>query len=99
MALTLWTWVSVKQAQAKADVRRRAANATPSKMTTDIVTVIETTLCEEQLSPEQISGWMRATEGVCVSHEWIPGFIIDKGRCRNIRFCSPRLRHHVQFLA
>jgi transposase, IS30 family len=60
-----------KQAQAKADKRRHIANATPSKMTPDVVAIIETMLCEEQLSPEQISGWMRATEDTRVSHECI----------------------------
>jgi IS30 family transposase len=60
-----------KQAQAKADGRRHTANARPSKMTPDVVIVLETMLREEQLSPEQISGWMRTTEGVCISHEWI----------------------------
>jgi IS30 family transposase len=60
-----------KQAQAKADGRRHAANAAPSKMTPDIVSVIETMLREEQLSPEQISGWMQETDGTCVSHECI----------------------------
>jgi IS30 family transposase len=70
-----------KQAQAKSDGRRHIANATPSKMTPDIITVIETMLHEEQLSPEQISGWMRTTEGVCVSHEWIYQHIyVDKGK-------------------
>src|ERR1700677_212476 len=60
-----------KQAQAKADERRHAANAAPSKMTPGIVAVIETMLREEQLSPEQISGWMQETEGPRVSHECI----------------------------
>ena len=70
-----------KQAQAKADGRRHAANAQPSKMTPDIIAVIETMLREEQLSPEQISGWMQTTEGVCVSHEWIYQHIYaDKGK-------------------
>jgi len=60
-----------KQAQAKSDGRRHLANATPSKMTPEVITVIETMLCDEQLSPEQISGWMHETEGTRVSHEWI----------------------------
>jgi IS30 family transposase len=60
-----------KQAQAKADERRHVANAAPSKMTPDVIAVIETMLREEQLSPEQISGWMQETEGPCVSHECI----------------------------
>jgi IS30 family transposase len=60
-----------KQAQAKADERRHVANATPSKMTPEVVADIERMLCEEQLSPEQISGWMETTEGTHVSHECI----------------------------
>jgi IS30 family transposase len=60
-----------KQAQAKADERRIAASAPPRKMTPEIVAVIERMLREEQLSPEQISGWMRTTEDTHVSHECI----------------------------
>lgn len=60
-----------KQAQVKADERRIAASAPPRKMTPDVVAVIEKMLCEEQLSPEQISGWMRTTEDTRVSHECI----------------------------
>jgi IS30 family transposase len=60
-----------KQAQSKSDGRRHVANATPSKMTPELIAVIEKMLCEEQLSPEQISGWMGTTEDICVSHECI----------------------------
>jgi IS30 family transposase len=60
-----------KQAQTKSDERRHLANATPSKMRPDVITVIETMLRDEQLSPEQISGWMWETEDTCVSHECI----------------------------
>ena len=41
-----------KQAQAKADERRHIANAVPSKMTPEVIAVIETMLRDEQLSPE-----------------------------------------------
>ena len=60
-----------KQAQAKAEERRHVANASPSKMTSDVIAIIEKMLCEEQLSPEQISGWMWETEDTHVSHECI----------------------------
>jgi IS30 family transposase len=50
-------------------------------MTPVNVAVIETMLREEQLSPEQISGWMETTDGVHVSHECIYQHIYaDKGR-------------------
>jgi len=78
-----------KQAQAKADERRHVANAAPSKMTPDVIAVIEKMLCEEQLSPEQISGCMWETEDTHASHECIyqqasrprelpPGPLIDQ---------------------
>jgi IS30 family transposase len=60
-----------KQAQAKADERRHVANAVPSKMTPDVIAVIKQMLRDEQLSPEQISGWMWETEDTHVSHECI----------------------------
>ena len=60
-----------KQAQKKTDERRKAASAPPRKMTPVVVTLIETKLREEQWSPEQISGWMQATQTTSVSHECI----------------------------
>lgn len=60
-----------QQAQEKADERRRAASVVPRKMTTAVVALIEAKLCAEQLSPQQISGWMAATQAVSVSHESI----------------------------
>ena len=49
------------QAQQKADGRRSMASAVPRKMTDAVVSVIEAKLCAEQLSPQQISGWMGVT--------------------------------------
>ncbi len=60
-----------QQAQTKADERRHMANALPSKMTPAVIAVIEKKLREEQLSPEQISGWLQATQEASVSHERI----------------------------
>jgi transposase, IS30 family len=60
-----------QQAQDKADTRRTAASAVPRKMTAEVIACIEDKLCGEQLSPEQISGWLAATQPVSVSHERI----------------------------
>lgn len=60
-----------KQAQTKSDERRKAASAPARKMTPDVIAIIEAKLCEEQWSPEQISGWMKATQKRSVSHECI----------------------------
>lgn len=60
-----------KQAQEKADGRRQAASAPPRKMTPAIVAMIETKLRCEQWSPEQISGWLRMTQNISISHECI----------------------------
>ena len=60
-----------QQAQDKAQARRKAASAVPRKMTDDMIAVIEDKLCTEQLSPEQISGWLAATQPASVSHERI----------------------------
>ena len=60
-----------QQAQGKADARRSAASAVPRKMTAEVIAVIEDKLCREQMSPEQISGWLAATQPVSVSHERI----------------------------
>jgi IS30 family transposase len=60
-----------KQAQELAEDRRHAAGAMPHKMTADMIALIVSKLRDEQLSPEQISGWMRETKLVSVSHECI----------------------------
>jgi IS30 family transposase len=60
-----------QQAQSLADGRRSVASSVPRKMTADVIAVIKTKLCTEQLSPQQISGWMAATQRVSVSHERI----------------------------
>lgn len=69
-----------KQAQRKTDERRKAASAPPRKMTPDVVTLIELKLREEQWSPEQISGWMQATQTTSVSHECIYQHIYEDKR-------------------
>jgi IS30 family transposase len=60
-----------QQAQEKAQTRRSVASSVARKMTDEVIAIIEAKLCTEQLSPEQISGWMTATQPVSVSHECI----------------------------
>jgi IS30 family transposase len=60
-----------KQAQALASNRRSTAYAVPHVMTSGVIAVIEDKLRNEQLSPEQISGWMRETKEITISHERI----------------------------
>ena len=58
-----------KQAQEKAEQRRREANG-PSKMTLDLIVKIEEKL-RKDWSPEQASGWLLHSEETLVSHETI----------------------------
>lgn len=58
-----------KQAQAKADKRRREA-VSPSKMTTEMVGLIEEKV-REDWSPEQVSGWLLEAQETLISHETI----------------------------
>ena len=67
-----------KQAQAKADERRRTARKA-IKMTDEVVDLIEKQL-REQWSPEQVSGWLNETHGVSLSHERIYLHIWDDKR-------------------
>lgn len=60
-----------QQAQVFARERRSAAYAVPHVMTPEVIAVIEEKLRDEQLSPEQISGWMREEKKINVSHERI----------------------------
>jgi len=48
-----------KQAQRLAAERRHSANKA-YKMTPELVRLIEDKLCEEQWSPDQISGWLKS---------------------------------------
>ena len=59
-----------KQAHHLALTRRIEASSSPTKMTTPVVTYIEEKLTEEQWSPEQISGVLKANSHG-VSHTWI----------------------------
>jgi IS30 family transposase len=56
-----------QQAQEKAE-QRRAATHIPSKMTDEVVAMIDRKL-GEKWSPEQISGWLLDTQNLSLSHE------------------------------
>ena len=58
-----------KQAQVKADRRRREA-VSPSKMTTEMIGLIEEKI-REDWSPEQVSGWLVEAQATLISHETI----------------------------
>lgn len=64
-----------KQAQVFASERRSTAYAVAHTMTPQVITIIEEKMRAEQLSPEQISGWMRETQNINVSHESIYQYI------------------------
>jgi IS30 family transposase len=79
-----------KQAHTLASERRSAAYAVPHTMTGDVIAIIESKLCDEQLSPEQISGWLRKTQKIRISHEWIYQHIYADQRkggtlCKHLR--------------
>jgi transposase, IS30 family len=61
----------INQAQEKAQTRRHDALAVPRKMIPEVTSIIEEKLTESQWSPQQISGWLRKTTGMSVSHERI----------------------------
>lgn len=67
-----------KQAQAKANERRRSARKA-IKMTDEVVDLVENQL-REQWSPEQVSGWLNETHGMSLSHERIYLHIWDDKR-------------------
>lgn len=58
-----------QQAQRKT-IHRRYATHKPHKMNAELVGKIEWYL-SNYWSPEQISGWLWVTQGLCISHEWI----------------------------
>ncbi|WP_428776509.1 hypothetical protein [Vibrio sp.] len=58
-----------KQAQEKAQQRRREANK-PTKMTPAMISIIEEKL-RLDWSPEQVSGWLLTSHLLIVSHETI----------------------------
>lgn len=62
---------TVEKAEFRAQSLRSAASCRAVKMTSEVVALVEEALMSEQWSPRQISGWMRATRKVSVSHERI----------------------------
>ena len=58
-----------KQAQIKTDNRRKQT-AKPLKMTTATIALIDSKIIIDW-SPEQISGWLKADQGIYISHERI----------------------------
>ncbi|KKR96640.1 MAG: Integrase [candidate division TM6 bacterium GW2011_GWE2_41_16] len=60
-----------KQAQAKHAKRRHDASSAPKKMSPDLIAKIEHMLREDQFSPDQISGRLKLTNGISISHESI----------------------------
>jgi IS30 family transposase len=81
-----------KQAQQKAEARRSAASAVPRKMSEAMIAAIEGKLCSEQLSPQQISGWLATTQSVSVSHERIYLHIWADKRAGGVLFKELRRR-------
>ena len=62
-----------KQAQRKAEERRR--DKSPPRISKDIWDKVTTHL-KDDWSPEQISGRLKETEAISISHEWIYQFIL-----------------------
>lgn len=60
-----------KQAHKKAVQKRHKASSVKHKMTDILVALIEKLMCEEQLSPEQISGRLKLDRGISISYEAI----------------------------
>jgi len=58
-------------AQAQAEFRRASVPNRPRKMTTAVISLIETQLRHQQWSPQQISDWLAQTHGISISHERI----------------------------
>ena len=59
-------------------------------------------LLREDWSPEQISGWLRHSEGVCISHEWIYHYVYDDKRRggdlhRHLRCQKPRRKRYGSY--
>jgi transposase, IS30 family len=60
-----------KQAHEKSVQRRVEASSCPRKMKTELICIIERMICDDQLSPEQISGRLKKVTGIKISHESI----------------------------
>lgn len=79
-----------KQAHALA-LKRLTSKQVPTKMTTEILTMIDDMLKEHQWSPEQIAGSLKVKNGILLHHETIYRYImLDK---ENGGFLYKDLRH------
>jgi IS30 family transposase len=65
-----------KQAHEKAVSRRYKASVARKKMTPDLTFFIEQKICEQQWSPEQISGYLKKNMNTEISHESIYQYIL-----------------------
>ena len=59
-------------------------------------------LLREDWSPEQISGWLRQSEGICISHEWIYHYVYEDKRRggdlhRHLRCQKPRRKRYGSY--
>jgi IS30 family transposase len=81
-----------EQAEKQAVERRKKASSLPIKMKSKTLEIVKQKLCDEQWSPEQISGWMKINFKVSVSHEKIYQYVWeDKKRGGTL---YKHLRHH-----
>ena len=64
-----------KQAHEKALIRRRKTGANAKKLNAELIQLMTHLLCEYQWSPEQISGRLKQTHKLLISHETIYRYI------------------------
>jgi len=64
-----------KQAQYKATHRRKIASSKPRKMTPELTVYVDLKMREKQWSPEQISGYLKKTMNISISHERIYQYV------------------------
>src|SRR5437868_10101810 len=81
-----------EQAQKRAVERRNKASSLPVKMKGKTLKIIKQKLCDEQWSPEQISGWMKINLKVNVSHEKIYQYVWEDKKMGGTLY--KHLRHH-----
>jgi len=69
-----------KQAHEKSSARRYKASSVRKKMTPEVTFFVEQKICEQQWSPEQISGYMKNNMPTSISHERIYQHILENKR-------------------
>lgn len=74
-----------KQAQAKADSRKKQSNNVTTKLNAQMIEQIKAMLYQYQWSPEQISGKLKREE-VNISHETIYRYIWQDKRCGGVLY-------------